>query len=118
MLSLCDNCMELLKNKDIEGALSMLYEYDDSTKQVFPISEATRMRYERLFNMFPVLSYQRQKFTFMLEGVNDVKYDVIFAEESHPEVNGVPRTSYMFNPVKVDSVWYVTVKRPDQDISF
>lgn len=117
MLRLTDECMEFLKNKNIDGALAMLYEYDDSTHQVSPLSDETRIRYERLFSMFPVLSYQRQFFKFMSEGLNDVKYEVIFAEESHPEKNGVPKTSFMFNPVKVDSVWYITVKRPDQEIT-
>ena len=116
MLSLSDSCMMLLQNKDLEGAMSMLYEYDDSTRQVLPLSEDTRRRYQRLFSMFPVLSYQRMTYTFVLEGLNDVGYDVIFAEEEHPEENGVPKTSFMFNPVRVEGTWYLTVKRGDQDI--
>ena len=117
MLNICDSCMMLLQDKNLEGALAMLYEYDDSTGQVSSLSDETRQRYERLFNMFPVLSFQRVKYTFMLEGLNDVKYDVVFAEEEHPEVNGVPKTSFMFNPVRVDGTWYLTVKRGDQDIA-
>ena len=117
MLAISDSCMTLLQNSDLEGAMAMLYEYDDSTGQVAPLSDETRRRYQRLFTMFPVKSYQRVKYTFMLEGLNDVKYDVIFAEEEHPEVNGVPKTSFMFNPVRVDGTWYLTVKRGDQDIA-
>ena len=44
------------------------------------------------------------------------KANIIFADEEHPEVNGVPKTSFMFNPVKVDGQWYLTVKRADQNI--
>ena len=117
MLGISDSCMVLLQNSDLEGAMAMLYEYNDSTGQVLPLSDETRQRYQRLFTMFPVKSFQRVKYTFMLEGLNDVKYDVIFAEEEHPEVNGVPKTSFMFNPVKVDGTWYLTVKRGDQDIA-
>lgn len=117
MLNICDSCMMFLQDKNIERALSMLYEYDDSTGQVTMLSNETRQRYHRLFTMFPVLSYQRVKYTFMLEGLNDVKYDVVFAEEEHPEVNGVPKTSFMFNPVRVNGTWYLTVKRGDQDIA-
>ena len=117
MLVISDSCMTLLQNSDLDGAMAMLYEYDDSTGQVSPLSDETRQRYQRLFTMFPVKSYQRVKYTFMLEGLNDVKYDVIFAEEEHPEVNGVPKTSFMFNPVRVDGTWYLTVKRGDQDIA-
>lgn len=116
MLKLADDCMELLMHKNINGALDMLNEYDDSTNSVTTLSEQTRANYLRIFNMFPVLKYQRVSYSFMLEGLNDVKYDVIFAEEEHPEINGVPKTSFMFNPVKIDGQWYLTVKRADQEI--
>ena len=116
MLKLADDCMELLKKKDVEGALSMLNEYDDSTGSVQPLSEQTRAKYQRLFKMFPVYKFERSSYSFILEGLNDVKYDIIFADEEHPEVNGVPKTSFMFNPVKVDGQWYLTVKRADQNI--
>ena len=116
MLKLGDECMELLKKKDIESAMAMLYEYDDSTQQVNPLSDATRKRYEHLFKVFPVLDYVRTEYTFFVEGVNNLKYDIIFAEEEHPEENGVPKTSFMFNPVKVEDKWYLTVKRADQEI--
>lgn len=116
MLKLSDDCMELLKKKDVDGALAMLNEYDDSTGTVQPLSEQTRAKYLRLFKMFPVYKYTLSSYSFMLEGLNDVKYDIIFAEEEHPEVNGVPKTSFMFNPVKVDGQWYLTVKRADQSI--
>jgi hypothetical protein len=116
MLQKCNECMELLQKKDIEGALAMLKEYDDSTKTVSDLSAETRQRYTRLFTLFPVLKYNLSNFTFMMEGLNDVKYEVIFAEESNPEVNGEPKTFFMFNPVRVDDQWYVTVKRGDQSI--
>jgi hypothetical protein len=116
MLKLGDQCMELLKKKDIESAMTMLYEYDDSTQSVQPLSDATRKRYEHIFKIFPVLDYIRTEYTFFVEGINNLKYDIIFAEEEHPEVNGVPKTSFMFNPVKIDGQWYLTVKRADQEI--
>ena len=116
MLKMGEECMELLKKKNIEAAMTMLYEYDDSTQSVQPLSDATRKRYEHMFKVFPVLDYMRTEYTFMLEGLNNLKYDIIFAEEEHPEINGIPKTSFMFNPVKVDDKWYLTVKRPDQEI--
>jgi hypothetical protein len=115
MLKLCDDCMELLKNKDIDGALAMLNEYVDSTNTVQPLTDITRAKYNRIFNMFPVLEYKLSGYSFVLEGLNDVKYTIKFAEEEHPEKNGEPKTSFMFNPVKIDGQWYLTVKRPDQE---
>ena len=115
MLKLCDDCMVLLKNKNIDGALAMLNEYDDSTNSVQPLTDPTKAKYTRVFNMFPVLEYELAGYTFVQEGLNDVKYTITFAEEEHPEKNGEPKTSFMFNPVKIDGQWYLTVKRPDQE---
>lgn len=117
MLKLCNDCMDLLKNKNIDGALAMLNEYVDSTNSVQPLTDVTKAKYVRIFNMFPVLDYQLAGYTFLLEGLNDVKYTITFAEEEHPEKNGDPKTSFMFNPVKIDGTWYLTVKRPDQESS-
>lgn len=116
MLKVADDCMELLKAGKVNDALAMLYEYDDSTQQVSPLSDQTIKRYEKMFTWFPVVEYQRIYFSFQLEGLNDVKYKVKFAEEENPEENGEAVTSYMFNPVKIAGVWYLTVKRADQDI--
>lgn len=114
MLKLSNDCMELLKAKKIDNALSMLYEYNDSTKEVTPLSEKSRKRYERMFHIFPVLDYKMEYYSFQLEGVNDVKYRIIFGQEDQPDVNGEAATALMFNPVKVDGNWYLTVKTADQ----
>ena len=115
MLKLADDCMELLKNKDIDGAIAMLNEYDDSTEQVSPLSGDTEKRLRHTFKVFPVLKYDREYFSFMREGVNDVRYKIWFAEEPNPEKNGEPVTRLMFNPVLVDGQWYLCVKKFGQD---
>lgn len=88
----------------------MLYEYNDSTKEVQPLTDKTRKQYERRFKVFPVLEYTMDYYSFQLEGVNDVKYRITFALEENPEQNGNAVTAMMFNPVKVDGVWYLTIK--------
>lgn len=110
MLKLCNDCMDLLKAQKVESALSMLYEYNDSTKEVQPLTDKTRKQYERRFKVFPVLEYTMDYYSFQLEGVNDVKYRITFALEENPEQNGNAVTAMMFNPVKVDGVWYLTIK--------
>lgn len=116
MLSACDSCMQLLKAGKIDDALSSLYEYDDSTCQVSPLSDETANRYRRMFTLFPVVSYELVYYSFQLEGLNDVKYKVKFADDENIEEAGDAITSYMFNPVKIGDSWYVTVKRADQSI--
>ncbi len=114
MLQLCDNAMEQLKGKKIDEVIASLYEYNDSTEELTELTDATKKRLHRRFKMFPVLAYNRQYFSFMLEGCNDVKYEVVFAT---PEQTGADsaRTMYMFNPVKVDGEWKLCVKSADDE---
>jgi hypothetical protein len=114
MLQLCDNAMEQLKGKKIDEVIASLYEYNDSTEELTELTDATKKRLQRRFKMFPVLKYNRQYFSFMLEGCNDVKYEVVFAT---PEQTGADsaRTMYMFNPVKVDGEWKLCVKSADDE---
>jgi len=118
MLQLCDNAMEALKGKKIDDLVASLYEYNDSTKEAKPISEATAKRYTRMFNMFPVLSYSRRYYSFMLEGCNDVLYDVVFATAEQAGTEKDPTTTYMFNPVKIDDKWLLCVKTLNDEIDY
>ncbi len=112
MLSLCDSCMELLKNNEMGRALDMLCEYDDSTKEINPLSDQGRQIYSKKFSFFPVLDYGRSYYSFQLEGLNDVKYEVTFREGP----DGRQKTAYMFNPVRVEGKWYLCVKNADDEI--
>ena len=115
MLSLADNAMELLKAKQIDQVLGSLYEYTDSTQEVKPLSKSTAKRYERKFKMFPVLEYEREYFSFMLEGCNDVKYKVTFATAEQAGTSKPATTMFMFNPVKIDGEWKLCVKTPEDE---
>lgn len=117
MLKICDDCMELLKSGDVETVVSQLHEYDDSTQTVTPISDDAANSFRRRLKIFPVKDFHRVSYKFFEEGLNDVKYEVIFAEEEHPEQNGVPKTFFMFNPVKVNGQWYLCVKQGDQRVN-
>ena len=110
MLQICDNAMELLKGKKIDEVIASLNEYDDSTKELKPLSEQMKQRMKRQFNLFPVLDYKRKYYSFMLEGLNDVQYEVTFVDSEH-SANKEPATfMFMFNPVKVDDEWKLCVK--------
>jgi len=115
MLNLSDQCMELLKNKDIDGAIAMLHEYNGKDSTVTSLSQDSRRRIRRQFEMFPVLRYQRDYFSFIGEGVNDVRYLVWFAEEKDPALHGNPIIKFMFNPVCINHTWYLCVKDQNQE---
>ena len=115
MLKLADDAMEQLKAKKIDQVIASLYEYDDSTHEVSPLSDATAKRYARKFKMFPVLDYYREYYTFMLEGCNDVKYRVTFATAEQAGTKEPATTMFMFNPVKIDGEWKLCVKTPQDE---
>ena len=116
VVRLCDDAMEQLKAKKIDEVIANLYEYDDSLKQVTPLSEAMAKRYSRKFKTYPVLDYKRQYFSFMLEGCNDVKYEVTFATAEQVGTDTPATTMFMFNPVKIDGVWKLCVKNSDDEV--
>lgn len=110
MLALCDEAMENLKAKNYDKVLASLFEYNDSTHEIKPLSKETETAYKKKFQMFPVLEYERAYFSFMLEGCNDVKYSVTFATAEQTGGTEPAKTAYMFNPVKIDGSWKLCVK--------
>lgn len=115
MLKLADNAMEQLKAKKIDQVIASLYEYNDSTQEVTPLSDIMKKRCTRRFKMFPVLDYYREYYSFMLEGCNDVKYCVTFATAEQAGTKDPATTMFMFNPVKVDGEWKLCVKTPQDE---
>lgn len=115
LVQLSDNCMELLKQNDIDGAVAMLHEYDDSTKTVTSLSPVVEKRMRHIFTVFPVKKYELEYYSVFREGLNDVRYKIWFAEEEDPAKNGEPVTHFMFNPVMVDGEWYLCVKGQGQE---
>lgn len=116
VVRMCDDAMEQLKAKKIDEVVASLYEYDDSLKQAKPLSETMAKRYNRKFKMYPVLDYKRQYFSFMLEGCNDVKYEVTFATAEQAGTDKPATTMFMFNPVKIDGEWKLCVKTQNDEI--
>ena len=115
MLQLCDNAMEQLKGKKIDEVLATLYEYNDSTEELKPLTDEYKKRLQKRFKMYPVQEYNRQYFSFMLEGCNDVKYEVTF--RTAEQTGGAPaKTMFMFNPVKIDGDWKLCVKTATDEI--
>ena len=63
-----------------------------------------------------MLSYSRLYYSFQLEGCNDVKYEVTWATKEQAGTSEAPKTSFMFNPVKIDGTWKLCVKTPADEI--
>lgn len=116
MIRLCDDAMEMLKANNVDQVIASLYEYNDSLKEVRPLSETMAKRYSRRFRMYPVLDYKREYYSFMLEGCNDVKYKVTFATAEQVGSDKPATTMFMFNPVKVNGEWKLCVKNATDEI--
>lgn len=116
MLKLCDDAMEHLKHRNYNAVLAALYEYNDSTSEVKPLSAATAKKYTTMFRMFPVIEYHRIYYSFQLEGCNDVKYKVTWATAEQAGTKEPATTAFMFNPVKVDGTWKLCVKTSNEEI--
>ena len=116
MLKICDDAMAQLKSKDVDGVISKLYEYDDSTKEMSKLSKEMEKRLRKRFKMFPVLDYKREYFSFMLEGCNDVKYRITFATAEQAGTKEAPTTMFMFNPIRIDGEWRLCVKTQRDEI--
>jgi hypothetical protein len=108
--------MELLKGKKIDEVIASLNEYNDSTRELLPLSDSMKKSLKRRFKLFPVLDYRREYYSFMLEGCNDVKYKVTFATSEQSGTGEAPTTMFMFNPVKVDGEWKLCVKAPEKEV--
>lgn len=110
VLELSQRCMDSLQSGNIEAALAMLHTV--SYNQVLPLSGTGLEELKTHFRHFPVRDYELDYFSFSTQGCNDLRYKVQFAEK---DVNGnAPIIAFMFNPVKVDSIWYLCVKGPAQ----
>ena len=69
------------------------------------------------FTVFPVLNYRMVYFNFSTEGRNDVKYEIEFFEKADSTDQAPNTIGLMFNPVKVDDQWYLTMKEADQEFT-
>lgn len=114
MLKICNDCMDTLKAGRVEEALKVIYAAD-SVKGAVPLTPEQKQELRNTFRLFPVIDYRMVSFTFNTSGLNDVKYEIKFfeKEEGDPTPN---MTAFMFNPVKHDGKWYLTVKQSNQEV--
>ena len=110
ILEMSQKCMDSLKMGSIEAALRMLYVVNNG--EVVTLSDENMEDFKKHFRTFPVIDYRLEYFSFSTQGCNDLKYKIEFAKK---DLNGnVPTMAFMFNPVKIDGVWYLCIKDRNQ----
>lgn len=101
-------CMDYLEEEDLDRALDLLFEITSGGK-VVKLDDQQKSEFVKRFKMFPVLSYKLESFSFDGDFDNSVTYSTVFFEKD--ENDKIPNTiAVVFNPVKIDGEWYLTLK--------
>lgn len=107
--------LENLKSEKIDEALDMLY-YMDSGKKVVKLPEAMKERQKKVFQIFPVLSYNIDSIIFYSEKDSQVQYTIEFFKKA-PGDNSPNTTSFFIKPMRVNGTWYLTMADSNSDNS-
>lgn len=103
--------MDLLKHNDIAKALDKIYVID-SVGNPEKLSQESIEELTQRFEMFPVKKYKLQRFYFKAWNNNLIDYMTEFYESDNP---GAPnKIAVVFNPVRKDGEWYLTLKNTRQ----
>lgn len=108
ILNLSRSCMDTLKGGHIDEALQMLYVMRDGKAIPLPAEKEQQLR--KNFKFFPVIDYSLDYYTFSNADNNDVKFRIEFFKHSGPDDKTPNTIGFMFNPVKIDGTWHLTVK--------
>lgn len=118
VFTLCTQCMDFFKAKEVDKAFDMLYSINDSGV-ARPLSPQKRTELAKRFEHFPVINYKMDYFSFSTQGNNDVKYKIEFTPRPNPETSG-SSMGFMFNPIKIDGQWILAIKdgaQPSREVA-
>ena len=104
-------CMDLLKTDSISQALDMLYTIEGN--KLRKLSEEEKIQLKNRFKIFPIIDYKFEGMTFSTQGNNDVKFTYYFSKPENPQ-DAPKALGLMFNPIKIDNQWYLTMKNIGQ----
>lgn len=104
---MADAYMELLKNKQYDEALKMVY-YVDTLQDIIPIPEENKKTMKMMLKRFPVLSYHCDGIVFHKEMDSQIKYTIEFFKKEPGDDR--PNTTAMYlKPMRKDGKWYLTI---------
>lgn len=112
LLDMTKKFLETLKNNDIDGAMSQLYEVEDN--KVMPVSAERSKEIRKTLATFPVLSYKIDELLLYSDSDTEVRYTIEFFEK--PKGDNRPNTiKCSVNPMRVDGNWYLTIAKIAQE---
>lgn len=111
VLEMSQKCMDSLKEGNIEAALGMLYVVKDG--EAVRLTNENAENLKKHFSTFPVVDYHLENFSFF--PLRDVMILNIRLNLQKKDVDGnAPTMAFMFNPVKIDGIWYLCIKHRNQ----
>ena len=107
------SCMDTLKAGNIDEALKMLFILRDGKAIPLPAEKEQQLR--KKFKYFPVVDYKLDYYSFSSTDNNDVKFQIEFFKHTSSDDHTPNTIGFMFNPVKIDGVWYLAVKEATKE---
>ncbi len=115
LLDMTKKFLETLKNNDIDGAISQLYEVKDN--KVLPLSAEREKEIRKTLTTFPVLSYKIDELLLYSDSDTEVRYTIEFFEK--PKGDTRPNTiRCSVNPTRIGGKWYLTVSKVAQENNY
>ena len=98
---------------NIDEALKMLFILRDGKAIPLPAEKEQQLR--KKFKYFPVVDYKLDYYSFSSTDNNDVKFQIEFFKHTSSDDHTPNTIGFMFNPVKIDGVWYLAVKEATKE---
>ena len=106
--------LECLKNKDLDGAMSLIYT-TDSTGQMVRLSEEKAALQKSMLRNFLGLDYRINYLIFNKDLDNELKFSVILFPKESEEDHRPNEVGFILRPMRVGSQWYLTVADGDSE---
>lgn len=108
VLNLTNRFLDLLKGREYDQALDMLYTFNSVDSIIEPIGEERRAELTSTFGTFPVLNWEIDTVLMFTESDTEVRYIYEFFEK--PEGSTMPNTvNGTVCPHRFEGKWYLTV---------
>ena len=106
--------LHLLENRDLAGAMSMLYYYDHDS--ISPLPQALGEKEAHVLGMFLGMKAEIDHIIFYKDDDSEVKFTVTMFERTDENDKRPNKASFLIRPVRKGGEWYLTLAdtRTDQ----
>lgn len=99
--------LEHLKNKEFDEAIQMLYHIEGD--HVYALNEQEKTELQKQYELFPVLAYKINGYTFTDPYHTEIKYTITLFEKNAGN-SSMPNTmSFSLRPQRINAVWCLSV---------